>query len=74
VTHITVQARTAGFWRCGRSWPAEPVTLRADDLPAADLDRLRTEPELIVTLTEDADPAAAAPPPAQTGRGKGKNA
>lgn len=45
--HIT--ARTDGFRRCGRAWPAAGVTVPADEFSAEQLDALCAEPQLVVT-------------------------
>lgn len=44
---LRVAARTDGFRRCGRAWPAAGIVVAglAEDMA----DRLRAEPELVVT-------------------------
>ncbi len=49
VTHFHIAARTDGFRRCGRAWPAAGVEVAVADLAEGDLDRLRAERELVVT-------------------------
>lgn len=49
VTHYHIAARTDGFRRCGRAWPAAGVEVAAEDLAEGDIERLRAESELVVT-------------------------
>lgn len=49
VSHYRIAARTDGFRRCGRAWPAAGVEVAVEDLAEGDLDRLRAERELVVT-------------------------
>lgn len=44
-----IAARTDGFRRCGRAWPASGVTIDADEIPADVLEILKGERELVVT-------------------------
>lgn len=49
VTHFHIAARTDGFRRCGRAWPAAGVEVAVEDLAEGDIERLLAEPELVVT-------------------------
>ena len=49
VTHFHVAARTDGFRRCGRAWPAAGITIAVEDLAEGDIERLFAERELVVT-------------------------
>lgn len=49
VTQLQVTARRAGFRRAGRAWPAEAVTVSADDFTAEQVEQLLAEPMLTVT-------------------------
>ena len=48
-THLTITSRRPGFWRAGRQWTAEPVTVATDDFEPEQIQALRDEPMLIVT-------------------------
>lgn len=49
VTHYHIAARTNGFRRCGRAWPAAGVEVAVADLAEGDIERLLAERELVVT-------------------------
>ncbi len=49
VTHYHIAARTDGFRRCGRAWPAAGVEVAVEDLAEGDIERLLAERELVVT-------------------------
>ena len=57
--HLTITSRRPGFWRCGRQWPSEPVTVAAEDFDPAQLQALHDEPMLIVTPASSRDAEAA---------------
>lgn len=48
VTHLQVRALKAGFRRAGRSWPAEEVTVAAEEFTAEQIEQLLGEPNLVV--------------------------
>lgn len=48
VTHLQVRALKAGFRRAGRSWPAEEVTVAAEEFTAEQIEQLLAEPNLVV--------------------------
>lgn len=52
-------AVVAGFWRAGRFWPHEGVTVAPDELEDGALERLKAEPMLRVTPVDAAHPAQA---------------
>ena len=54
VTHFHIAARTDGFRRCGRAWPAAGVTVAVEDLAEGDIERLLAERELVVTPIAEA--------------------
>ena len=47
-THLAVTARTAGFRRGGRAWPATPTVVAVKDLSEAQLAAILSEPNLVV--------------------------
>lgn len=53
VTHLQVRSLVAGFRRAGRAWPAEEVTVSADDLTAEQIEQLLAEPMLVVVPVAD---------------------
>jgi hypothetical protein len=51
---IIIQAKSqAGFWRCGKFHPPEPVEHDADAFTGQELARLQAEPKLHVTVISD---------------------
>jgi hypothetical protein len=50
---LSVSAKTAGFRRAGRAWPAEPVIVPVSDFDDAQLAMLLADPELVVELLDD---------------------
>lgn len=48
LTHLRVTAKHDGFRRCGRAWPASGVEVSAEDFTDTEIERLVTEPELVV--------------------------
>lgn len=46
---LQVVARPASFMRCGRQFTAEPTTIALSDLSADEVQRLKDEPQLVVT-------------------------
>lgn len=58
---VLIAARREGFRRCGIAHPAEPVLYAPGYWSEAQLEELRAEPHLVVTLAPDAAPAAEPP-------------
>lgn len=48
---VVVKGPTAGRWRAGRHFGAEPVTIPLDELTEAQLLALQADPELFVQVT-----------------------
>lgn len=48
VTQLQVRSLVAGFRRAGRAWPAEEVTVKADEFTDAQIEQLLAEPMLVV--------------------------
>lgn len=51
VTKITVQGPTAGRWRAGRKFSAEPVDIPLADLTDDELAALKGDPALMCTIS-----------------------
>ena len=45
---ISVQTREGEMWRCGRKWGVEPQIVSGAELGSEAVNRLRSEPRLIV--------------------------
>ena len=56
---LSVSAKTAGFRRAGRAWPAAPVIVPVSDFDDIQLALLLADPELVVELLDDIPVAAA---------------
>lgn len=48
VDKLVVRSLSAGFRRGGRAWPAEEVTVNADEFTDEQIEQLLTEPMLVV--------------------------
>ena len=48
VDKLVVRSLSAGFRRAGRAWPAEEVTVSADEFTAEQIEQLLAEPMLVV--------------------------
>ncbi|MEW5836897.1 MAG: HI1506-related protein [Pseudomonadota bacterium] len=48
VDKLVVRSLSAGFRRAGRAWPAEEVTVNADEFTAEQIEQLLAEPMLVV--------------------------
>jgi len=46
---LQVVARPASFMRCGRQFTGEPTTIALSELSADEVQRLKDEPQLVVT-------------------------
>lgn len=66
---VTAKAE-AGFWRCGRHWPATPTEAEVSE---RDLGLLAKEPMLVVKVTGEPDDARAKARSQKDGAGKGKS-
>lgn len=51
---VTVVGPTRGRWRAGRKFGPEPTLIPAAELTEEDMAKLVEDPELVVTMTEDA--------------------
>ena len=48
IEKLIVRSLSAGFRRAGRAWPAEEVTVSADEFTAEQIEQLLAEPMLVV--------------------------
>lgn len=48
VSKLVVRSKVAGFRRAGRVWPAEEVTVDADEFTADQIKQLLADPMLVV--------------------------
>jgi len=48
VSKLVVRSQVAGFRRAGRAWPAEEVTVSADEFTEEQIEQLLAEPMLVV--------------------------
>ena len=56
---FSVGSARAGFIRCGRAWPSEPVEVGEDEFTAEEWERIRATPMLTV-VQADSGPRTAA--------------
>ncbi len=48
IEKLVVRSLAAGFRRAGRAWPAEEVTVGADEFTAGQIEQILAEPMLVV--------------------------
>ena len=50
VDKLIVRSLVSGFRRAGRAWPAEEVTVNADEFTAEQIEQILAEPMLVVIV------------------------